>query len=296
MLGEALAPSPQLMGAQTTQQNSAFNDAMSLANYNKQTLGQSLAMPGELRTLGYSPSNADSIAASFGKPIVAGQNGFPSLPSAGGGLGNTAKTAIGAGLSFGVPLATNALKGLGAAAPAAASAAAPSMASIASGIDAAAVPDIGAATGVGAAGAADAGAAAADAGAAAGAGAGGAGIMGTLGALATNPLTWAAAGALGAGLLWKQSQVHPTADTWVQGEQNPFDKTWANISDQINQGSLTPQEGKQMQQQNAQQYLTALQQFSQKGSKEAIVAKQALATFRQYYGDPAQYGISITLG
>ena len=118
--------------------------------------------------------------------------------------------------------------------------------------------------------------------------------MGTLGALATNPITWAAAGALGAGLLWKKSQAHPTADQWVHGEQNPFDQTMSNIDTQVQNGSMTPDEAKQLKTKNAQTYLSELQQFSTKGGHEAIVAKQAADTFRQYYGDPAQYGIKLS--
>ncbi len=286
ILGDQIAPDPSLINAQQNGQNGQVTNALNVAKFNKSSKAQALALPGMLKTLGYSPESADAAGASFGAPVTPGQNGFPTLGAPGASAG---KTAAGAAMSFGAPIVSGLLKK---AAPAVAGlGAAPSMAGIASGITASAVPDIGAgieaAGGLGAAGAGEAAAAA-------GGAAGGAGIMGTLGALATNPLTWAAAGAIGAGLLWKKSQAHPTADQWVQGEQNPFDKTMSNIDTQVQGGSMTPDEAKQLKAKNAQTYLSELQQFSTQGGHQAVVAKQAADTFRQYYGDPAQYGIKLS--
>ena len=118
---------------------------------------------------------------------------------------------------------------------------------------------------------------------------GGAGLFG-LGA-ATLPVLGGAA--LATDLIWKATQAHPTADKWVQGNQNPFDQTMAQIQQQEQSGQLDPQQAQQLKQQNAQNYLNTLQQFRAKGGKQKTVGDQALATFRQYYGDPSQYGVSI---
>lgn len=126
-------------------------------------------------------------------------------------------------------------------------------------------------------------------------GGGGSGLLSSLGALATNPFTIGAA-ALGVGaLLWKKSQVHPVADEWVQGEQNPFDKSMANIDNQVKSGALSASQAQQLKTQNAQNYLSELQKFASEGSKNSIVAKQAMQTFRQWYGDPTQYGVNVNI-
>lgn len=123
------------------------------------------------------------------------------------------------------------------------------------------------------------------------AGAGGAagGLGGAIGALATNPITAVGAGALAAGLIWKKTQVHPTADTWTKGEQGPFDAHMKQLDSQ----GLPPAQVQQAKMDSARSYLNELVQFSQKGGKEQQVAKQAAATFREYYGDPMKYGIQL---
>lgn len=138
------------------------------------------------------------------------------------------------------------------------------------------------------------GSGAAAAGVPTGAAAGG-GLLSTIGGLATNPITLAAAGALGAGLIWKKSQAHPTADKWVQSQQNPFDQTMANVDRSVQSGQINPQQAQQIKQSNATEYLNHLREFAAKGGKERTVAQQALATFRQYYGDPSQYGVQVML-
>lgn len=119
--------------------------------------------------------------------------------------------------------------------------------------------------------------------------AGSPGALSTIAGLATNPITIAGAGALAAGILWRKSQAHPEANTWVQGEQNPFDKSMAAIDQQ----KLSPEEAQHAKQQNAQNYLGELQKFASQGGDKLQVAKQAAATFRQWYGDPMQYGVQL---
>lgn len=104
----------------------------------------------------------------------------------------------------------------------------------------------------------------------------GGGLSGILGSIA--PFLPIAGAAIPAYFAIKANQVHPTADTWVQGRQNPFDKLMAQTQDPAQKMQL----GKQ--------YLQDLQEFASKGNKESIVAQQALQTFREQYGDPAQFG------
>lgn len=114
------------------------------------------------------------------------------------------------------------------------------------------------------------------------------GMAGALGATGMATLGIGTAAALGA-LAWKKSQVHPTADIWVQNMQNPFDRSMAAID----QSQASPEEKKVAKQQNVQNYLSSLQQFEKQGGHESIVAKQSANTFRQWYGDPAQYGVQL---
>lgn len=115
-----------------------------------------------------------------------------------------------------------------------------------------------------------------------------AGAIGGIGAAGAATLGIGAAAGLGA-LLWRKSQAHPEANTWVQGEQNPFDKSMAAIDQQ----KLSPEEAQHAKQQNAQNYLGELQKFASQGGDKLQVAKQAAATFRQWYGDPMQYGVQL---
>ncbi len=75
----------------------------------------------------------------------------------------------------------------------------------------------------------------------------------------------------------------------MQGEQNPFDESMRKIDQQ----GLPPEQAQQLKQQNAQNYLSELMQFAQRGGKEAEVARNAMRTFRQWYGDPSQYGVQV---
>ena len=247
MLGDKLAPPPELMNAQTNQQQSAESIRLAREKMARADQIRQMMMPGMRNILGikgnYTPTSFPGSGTSY-------QPGSTAPPSGTGQPG----------------LGSKVLKG-------------------AAGIGAGMLPAVIGALGKGAAaGAAGAGAA--------GAGAAG-GLGSTIAGLATNPITIAAAGALVGGLLWKKSQVHPTADKWVQGEQNPFDAKMAAVDQGVQAGSITPEQAKQTKQTNAQNYLTALQQFAQMGGKEAQVAKQAADTFRQWYGDPMQYGVQL---
>lgn len=117
---------------------------------------------------------------------------------------------------------------------------------------------------------------------------GGLGIGGVLGmGAATLPILGGAA--LVADLIWKHTQAHPIADKWVQGVQNPFDAHYKQLA----QSGLPPDQVKQAQYQSAQNYLNTLNYFSKQGGRNFEVAKNAARTFRQYYGEPAQYGVPL---
>ncbi len=283
ILGDQLAPDASLQNAQNSQNSTAFSQQMQLNTLKRKQQLQSAMLPGMFSTLGYTPDSAKDMANSY-----AGiQPPSPTVSPSGGS--SAAKTALGAGLS-GLSTAAPYLSkllggGIGAAAP--------TMGAIAGGIDAAAVPDIGAAIasagGLGAEGAAGAGATAAGS-----VGGGGGGILSSLGGMSVlGPAALIGGGLLATDLIWKHYQAHPTADKWVQGAQNPFDKSMAAVDQQVKAGSMTPQEAAAAKQQNAQEYLTTLQKFSQQGQYENQVARQAADTFRQYYGDPAQYGVKL---
>lgn len=249
VLGDKLAPSPDLMLAQNQQRQNEFNNQQSLAKMAQANQIRQMMLPGMAARLGLDPAKAQQYGAGLqGAPQQGGYQsaglgtgtGQMSQPSK---LASAGKTALGLGASLAPSIIGAIGKGAGAA-----------------------VPAIGATT-VG----------------------GGAGLGSAIAGLATNPFTIAGAGALTAGLLWKKSQAHPTADKWVQGEQNPFDASMANID----KAGLSPDQAKQAKQENAQRYLSELQAFAQKGGKEATVAKQAADTFRQWYGDPMQYGVRL---
>lgn len=116
----------------------------------------------------------------------------------------------------------------------------------------------------------------------------GTGLLGALGTTGAATLGIGAAAALGA-IMWRKSQAHPEANQWVQGEQNPFDKSMAAID----QRGLPPDQAKAAKQENAQRYLNELQKFASQGGDKLQVARQAADTFRQWYGDPAQYGVQL---
>lgn len=119
---------------------------------------------------------------------------------------------------------------------------------------------------------------------AAGAGAGGAGTGATVTGLLTNPVTIAAGAALGVGLLWRNSQAHRKADEWVK-TQNSFDQQMRTIDGQ----GLAPEQSAELKRAAVVDYLAAAMNFARKGGDHARVIRQAIDTFRQFYGDPTQY-------
>lgn len=134
----------------------------------------------------------------------------------------------------------------------------------------------------------EAGAAATEAGATTAAGGG---LGSSLAALATNPVTWAVAGAIAAAIIWKKSQVHPTADTFVQGYQNPFGQHLGSVVDEFDKafagGQMTKEQAQTAYEQTASlidQFKADTNAFAQKGSKENTVAHQAVQTMATNFG------------
>lgn len=113
-----------------------------------------------------------------------------------------------------------------------------------------------------------------------GAAAGGGGAMGAMGAFLTNPITIAAGLALGVGILWKKSQVHPTASKWVNSAQNDFDKQMAQVNEDA---SLDPANKAELQKAIVTDYLAGAMTFMGKGKENQTVIRQAMDTFRQWY-------------
>ena len=118
------------------------------------------------------------------------------------------------------------------------------------------------------------------------------GLVSSLTGFMTNPWTIGIAGAIIAGAaILKATQVHPTADKWVQQVQNPFGKNLGTIVDHfdsaIASGQLTKADAQTLHDQTKaliDQYVAAEDAFAAKGSKEAQVIKQAKATDIQYAG------------
>lgn len=136
---------------------------------------------------------------------------------------------------------------------------------------------------------------AADASTAAGsaaAGAGGSGILSSVGAFLTNPITIGVGAALLAGYaIIKATQVHPTADKFVQNIQNPFGQHLSGVVDgfdkALQSGQLSKSDAQSMRDQTAQmlqQFQAAGQQFAAQGSKQSTVWKQAQQTMAQDFG------------
>ena len=149
-----------------------------------------------------------------------------------------------------------------------------------------------AAAGAGEAAAAGAG----EAGAAAGAGAS-SGVLSSIGAFMTNPITIGVGAALLAGYaIIKALQVHPTADQFVQGTQNPFvnaqgtgalNKVVDGFDSALKSGQLSQSDATALRTQTAnliQQFQAAGQQFASQGSKQATVWKQAQQTMATDFG------------
>ena len=114
-----------------------------------------------------------------------------------------------------------------------------------------------------------------------------------LGAFLSSPITWAAAGALGIGLLVRHAQTHHKADEWVQGVQNPFDQQMNGIQQKVTAGELTADQATELRKAAVNDYANAMRTFSAKGSDQSLVVRQAQDTFRRFYGDPGQYGASF---
>lgn len=121
-------------------------------------------------------------------------------------------------------------------------------------------------------------------------------IGSAIGGLASNPVTAPVAAALGAAVLWKKSQVHPTADKFVQGYQDPFVNTKGTgklnlVVDGFDRaytsGQLSKADAQTIRDATAQliqQFMTDGQNFAQKGGKETTVWNQALRTMTQDFG------------
>lgn len=287
-IGDTIAPSPDLQNVQNEKQKQQFDQSQTgfqnqllLAKLAQQNSIRSQMAPGMYTNLGFTPEASKTMFKPLQLPASApgatlgatgGGTYAPPASAPSSGLGSTAKAVGGAAL--GIPgIAGLAAKGLGAGLGAAGGAIGSGLSALSGG----ALGTLGGVTtSVGAAGLPATTTAASS------------GLLGGLGATGVGAI---AAGAILAGIMWKKSQVHPTADKWVQSAQNPFDESMAKIDQQ----GLPPEQVQEAKKTNVQNYLTSLQNFSMKGSKERTVAQQSLNTFKQWYGDPAQYGITLSL-
>lgn len=107
----------------------------------------------------------------------------------------------------------------------------------------------------------------------------------------TNPYTIAIGAALAGALIWKNSQVHPTANTFVQKFQNPFGQKLSSVVNAFDQalasGNFSKADAQAAYQQTAQliqDFQKDTADFAKKGSKEAIVARQAAQTMASWAG------------
>lgn len=252
-----------------------------LSNYNAkaQSLDELLKSAQELGNL-ESTSTKNIIMASllgagtkalsdpknFAKMVTMAKSGLSHIPGLSGVFGASAAPVAG---------------GAGAAAAAAAGTSEAAMFPGLAAIQAGAVPSIsGSAIGVNAA-----------AGHAAGI-SGGTGMGAQLASFFTNPITIGVGAAIAGAIIWKKSQVHPSADKFVQTYQNPFgdhlnhtlDEFWKAASS----GNLTQSQGQAIKSQIAS--LVAgfehdMDQFAAKGSHERTVANQARNFFySNWYG------------
>lgn len=263
-LGDKIAPGADLQSVQNNQQQNQFNNQMALQRLGQSTQIRKSMMPGMYTALGFAPEEGQRMAASYGTQTPTTPGGLTGgggsytpgsaqqQPGGGSTLGTLGKVGLGA---LSIPGAAGALGGL--------------------------IGGLGGTSAV-----------------SAGAGGLGAtlttaphGLLGAIGGLgATGAATLGIGAAAGIGaILWRKSQAHPEANQWVQGEQNPFDKSMAAIDQQ----GLPPDQAQAAKQQNAQRYLTELQKFASQGGDKLQVARQAAATFRQWYGDPSKYGIQL---
>lgn len=250
-VGDIVMPEASVQNARTNSRNSELDRELARAKYgNAQNIRQAM-LPGMFTQSGYAPAQGRQMAAGYSSAAPA------SLPSGGSSQGPGLGSQIAKGAAtVGMGLAPAALGSLfSKAAPAMTRQAIQTGAPVIAG----SLP------------------------------AAGHGVLGAIGGLATNPVTLIGAGALAAGLIWKHTQAHPTADKWVQGVQAPFD----NHMRQLQSQGLPPDQLKQSQMQSAQNYLSTLAQFAQQGGHNMEVAQNAARTFRQYYGDPMKYGIQL---
>lgn len=123
----------------------------------------------------------------------------------------------------------------------------------------------------------------------------GGGAVAGMTALLTNPITAALGAALGIGLGIKATQVHPIADIWTENVQSVFDRIVEDLDKAVESGMMTWSEGQAQKLTAIQKYLESLFEFSKQSTNKNIVARQALATFEQFYGDPKNFGVDIQL-
>lgn len=108
----------------------------------------------------------------------------------------------------------------------------------------------------------------------------------------TNPWTIGiAAAGLGAYALIKHFQVHQTADEWVHGAQDKFDKSFGTMNDTLNQqikaGTISKADAQTAENSMKDiftQYKAQLDAFGKKGDKQRTVMNQAYKTLDQWYG------------
>lgn len=121
----------------------------------------------------------------------------------------------------------------------------------------------------------------------------GGGLGASIGALATNPITIAAAGALAAGLLIKHyvGQGRRTANEFVQGTQNPFGQNLSAIVDAFDSaqkaGTLTAdtiQQSKDALTQLWSAFKASADDFGAQGATQQKVVNQAYATLDADFG------------
>lgn len=111
-----------------------------------------------------------------------------------------------------------------------------------------------------------------------------------IGAL-TNPITIGVAAAVLGAIAWKKSQVHPSADKFVQSYQKPFEHHLFNIVDEFDRSYATGKMDRttaQAMRDNTANYIASfdqdIAQYRTKGGHEKIVADQAKAEMVKDFG------------
>lgn len=117
------------------------------------------------------------------------------------------------------------------------------------------------------------------------------GALAGISSLLTNPITIGIGAAIAGALIWKSTQVHPTANTFVQNFQNPFGEHLGSVVDAFDQSLASGQMTKPQAQAAYDQTASLIQSFEQdrqsfaaKGSKESKVAQQAEAEMVKDFG------------